>query len=187
MAIALNKVLTLRNDQVPIEAGIDYQVAGLQSYAKGLFVRGIINGSGTKYKNFNRLHVGQIILSRIKGWEGALALVSSQFDGMLVPPHNECFDVLPDHNPAFIWACLKQPAVWSELNRNSKGMGARRDTVSLDTFLGLKIPEYKKSEQETIAALFFESSSLLEELSGLVNTLERDRNALFSRCLNAVP
>jgi type I restriction enzyme S subunit len=133
-------VLTLDSVQEAIDANQTYQMAGVYSYARGLFYRGPQDGGATRYKIFHRVRNGQIVLSQLKAWEGAIALAHKESEGLFLPPHNACFSVSSSKaDQRFIWWFLKQPSVWGQLRAGSRGMGARRDTVSINTFLSVQI------------------------------------------------
>ena len=60
------------------------------------------------------------------------------------------------------WYC-KQSKVWDELKNTARGMGARRDSVSPDRFLALKIPLPPVREQRRIVARIDELAAKINE------------------------
>jgi type I restriction enzyme S subunit len=69
------------------------------------------------------------------------------------PPQFPTFRAIPDRlDISYLdWYC-KQSKVWDELKNTARGMGARRDSVSPDRFLALKIPLPPVREQRRIVA-----------------------------------
>src|SRR5260370_11846873 len=105
----------------------------------------------TSYKSYNRLVHNDFVISQPKAWEGALARVTPEFDGWFLSPVFPAFRadtarLLPSY---LEWFC-KRKSVWQDLQRLSKGMGARRETVSPEKFLSLEIPLPPRQEQHRI-------------------------------------
>jgi restriction endonuclease S subunit len=153
-SVSLGSVIDLSDDPVPVEAGETYNIAGVFSFGRGLFAREPLLGSDTSYKKFHRLHSGDMVLSQLKGWEGAIAPVNGAFDGWYLSPQFRTFKpdlahLLPAY---FSWFC-RQPEIWEQLKGGARGMGARRDTVTPTTFMQLTIPLPTLSEQARVAGL----------------------------------
>ena len=60
-----------------------YARAGVLGFGRGLFAHGPMRGSETKYAKLRRIHTGQLVMSRLKAFEGAVAVAPSAFDGSL--------------------------------------------------------------------------------------------------------
>src|SRR5262245_2287483 len=125
----LKDVLDLVLDPIPVMPDASYQICGLYSFGKGLFARSPVRGMDTTYKVFHRLHTGDLVLSQLKAWEGAIAQVTPAFDGWFLSPQFATFRARqgaldPDY---LAWYC-KVPAVWNQLAQRARGMGARRDS-----------------------------------------------------------
>lgn len=151
--VKLGEVLKLNVDSVDVNSMSDFPFAGVYSFGRGLFKRGNQSGSETSYKTFNRLHKNQIIVSKVKGWEGAIAKVEEDFEGLFLSPICPTFDLISEQKADihFIDWFLKQEFVWQKLLADSKGIGARRNSISEKQFLNLEIPLPSLSEQKRIA------------------------------------
>jgi type I restriction enzyme S subunit len=180
----LGEVLKVEIDAVPVNPAETYQFAGVYSFGRGLFVRGDLSGANTTYKKFHRLRAGMFVMSQPKGWEGALARVSDDFDGFFLSPVYPTFVVDSDRLDAkFLEWYFKQSHTWDELKRLSKGMGARRNSVYPAMLLSLQIPLPPLSEQRRIVAKIDWLAAKVEEAKGLrANTtqgIEAFRTAAF--------
>lgn len=175
----LGEVLDLSIDAVPVDPATLYPVAGVYSFGRGLFAREPIGGSETTYKVFHRLHANDFVLSKLKGWEGALAKIPTSFDGWFLSPQFPTFRAKPDRlDISFLaWYC-KQSVVWEQLRNKSRGMGARRDSVSPTTFLALDIPLPSLPEQRRIVARIEELAARIEEARGLRRQAVEEAEAL---------
>ena len=139
--VKLGDVLDLHLDSVPVNPATTYNISGVYSFGRGLLARSPLSGGETTYKTFNRLHAGDIVISQLKAWEGAIALIPPAFDGWYLSPQFATFrarNAVAD--PRYIeWFC-RRPQLWEQLERGSRGMGARRNSVSPKQFLSTEMP-----------------------------------------------
>ncbi len=139
--VPLGDVLTLDLDQVQVEPESAFELGGVYSFGRGLFVRGPLSGSETSYKVLNRLHRGQLVLSRLKAFEGAVAVVPQELDSFVLSPEFPTFSPIGDKlDPLYLTFLCKWPEFWALLQSTSKGIGARRERVHPDQFLTITIP-----------------------------------------------
>ncbi|WP_446224194.1 restriction endonuclease subunit S [Nocardia sp. IBHARD005] len=150
--LPLSEVLVATSDFVNVEPDEKYCTAGIFNRGRGLFHRPIISGSETKYPRYNRLHTGQFIYSKLFGWEGSLAVVPSEFEGIHVSHEFPTFDI--DESVADI-DYVTHLARWSGLHDALKdkgtGMGSRRQRVNVDRLLATPVPLPDLPEQRRIA------------------------------------
>lgn len=177
--VPLGEVLHLSIDAVPVDASASYPIAGVYSFGRGLLARNPVLGTETTYKVFHRLHKDDFVLSQLKAWEGALARVPVTFDGWFLSPQFPTFHAIPDRIAiAYLdWYC-KQSKVWEELRGRARGMGARRDSVSPEQFLALKIPLPPLPEQQRIVARIEELAVKIQEVRGLRRKTVEEAEAL---------
>jgi type I restriction enzyme S subunit len=149
----LGEALKLDLDQVEAEHGREYAIAGVYSFGRGLFARRAITASGTTYKKFHRLHEGQLVVSRLKAFEGAVAVVPHEFDGWFLSPEFPTFTCREGAlDPAYLRHVCQWGEFWSLLAAKSTGIGARRERVHASTLLTLEIPLPPMDEQRRVAA-----------------------------------
>lgn len=136
----LNDVLVPEIHEVDVAPGSSYQIAGVYSFGRGMFSRATIDGTQTSYKKLHRVTSGQIVMSRLKAWEGALALVPESLDGCYVSPEFPTFRVHPEVADAgFLSRVLTSELFWSRLQASSHGIGARRERVSAEKLLSHEV------------------------------------------------
>ena len=180
--VKLGDVLQLANDEVPVEASESYNIAGVYSFGRGLFKRGPLSGSETTYKCFHRLHPGQLVVSQLKAWEGAIALITSEYEGWHLSPQFPTFRVNEEKADArFIkWFC-RRASFWKELEQGARGMGARRNSVPPRQFLGRVIPLPPLPEQRRIVAGINQIVSRMDKTLSLKAKQETEiKSALLS-------
>ena len=176
----IGNLIDAKIDEIVVDPTGDYLFAGVFSFGKGLFVRGIQKGDDTTYKTFNRLHKGQIVMSQPKGWEGAISLVSNEFDGLFLSPVYSTFEAKGNHNIKYVAEYCKMPTTWQKMFELSKGIGARRNSIYSREFLQIEIPLPDITEQNKIVSLL----DKLTELSTAYNETEKELSQLMPALLD---
>ena len=149
--VPLREVLRQVADPVPVNPEATYRSAGILNRGRGLFDKGELAGSETTYKTLYRLHQGQIVYSKLFGWEGAIARVPPEFDGFLVSSEFPMFAVDAElASPQFVEQALKAEHVADQMVTSASGLGQRRQRVNVDAFLRVRIPLPPRAEQERI-------------------------------------
>jgi len=82
--VALRDVLRPSTNRVHVEPADHYPIAGIYSFGRGFIDRGKIAGADTAYSALTPLSVSDIVVSKLNGWEGAIAVVGPRFDGFCV-------------------------------------------------------------------------------------------------------
>jgi len=185
--VSLSTAIEESTDSVEVNPTVMYNFAGVYGFGKGLFKREPLSGSNTSYKSFHRLHKDEIVISKVKGWEGAIALITEEFDGLYLSSQYPTFKAKEGVNIKYIAEYCKHPRVWQELLDKSKGIGARRNSISVDTFLSLKIPLPELEEQDKIVDALEKLSELKRKQSELNKSLELLTPAILETAFNSKP
>lgn len=177
----LGEVLTLSNNSVPSVQLSSINLAGVYSFGRGLFKRGPILPTETTYQSFNRLVTDEFVISQPKAWEGAIARITEEFNGWYLSPVFPTFRVDKQKlEPRFLeWFCRREP-VWCELQQKSRGIGARRESVSPAQFLSIHIPLPSLPEQRRIVARIEELAAKIEEARALRHNAADETEALVA-------
>ncbi|MFD8562424.1 hypothetical protein ACFV1N_34545 [Streptosporangium canum] len=162
---ALGEVLDVDIDEVPVVPDETYKISGVYGFGKGLFGRSPIKGSETSYAKLHRIHPGTLVMSRLKAFEGALAVVPEEFGGWFLSPEFPTFrprEGLGDIR--YVKYLCAWPDFWRKLSGESKGLGARRERVSAGRLLSVEVPLPDIDEQHRIANRLDSSLSKLEQV-----------------------
>ena len=88
---SLYEAIEENTEEIVVEPTTKYDFAGVYGFGKGIFKRDALEGSNTSYKIFHKLHENDLVISKVKGWEGAIALVTHEFDGLFLSPQYPSF------------------------------------------------------------------------------------------------
>jgi type I restriction enzyme, S subunit len=178
--VPLGELLAIAHDEVAVEPDETYRPAGIYSFGRGLFARPSISGAETKYAKFTRLREGQLVLSRLNGWEGALDVVGPDFHGLVVSQEYPTFDIDPSVlDPRYMrWVC-RWPDFWDALV--PRGSMVRRKRVHPERLLSTTIPLPSLEEQRGLA----EAGVRLEDVKNRGESADRLLEALIPSTIGA--
>lgn len=148
----LGSPLSKSEDLVWIKSDEEYETAGILNRGRGLFRRPSISGSETQYTRYNRLHTGTLVYSKLFAWEGALAVVPPEFDGLYVSHEFPTFTISEElADPDYIGHLVAWPSFHEKLSKQTSGMGSRRQRVNIDQLLSTHVPLPDVDEQRRVA------------------------------------
>jgi type I restriction enzyme, S subunit len=148
--VKVAQILSLREDRCPVRADDSYPQVGIRAYGAGLFAKPPVLGSQTTYREFNRLFDGALVLSQVKGWEGAIAVCTAEFAGLFASPEYRTFRCVNGQAlPRYLAAIIATPWFRSKLATLTRGVGARRERTRPEAFLGMDIlwPELRYQQR----------------------------------------
>jgi type I restriction enzyme S subunit len=178
--VSLSKALSESNDFVAVDPDASYQTAGILNRGRGLFRRPVIDGRETKYPRYNRLHKDQFVYSKLFGWEGSLAVVPEEFDGVYVSHEFPTFDInLAVADVEYMTHLARWRGLHESLKDQGTGMGSRRQRVNVDRLLATEVPLPALSEQRRIAKRLSLARKVAEASTGQVEQLATLRRTLL--------
>lgn len=151
--VRLGEVLALDLDPVNVRPETEYELAGVYSFGRGLFRRDPMLGATTSYKQLHRLRKGQLVLSKLKAWEGAIAVVGEAFDGCVLSPEFPTFSIVGALKARYLSLLCGQAGFWERLRLESRGVGGRRERVHPRRLLEVVVALPPLAEQRRIVDL----------------------------------
>lgn len=145
-------VLQLERIAVNPDPGIDYVSIGIRSFGKGIFHYEPKPGDQLGSLRFFELHPDRLVISNIKGWEGAVAVSGADDAGTVASNRFLIYQPIDDEVDVSWarWYFLSEPGI-AQLQRASPGSADRNRTLAIDRFGALQIPLPPIEEQRRIA------------------------------------
>ena len=163
--VKLSDVFDLDEIEEAVVSSGSYPQVGIRGFGGGLFKKDAVAGTGTTYRSFHRLYPDAIVLSQVKGWEGAIAVAGPELVGWFTSPEYRTFRCKPDAaHPDYMRALLPTPWFIEKLQGLSRGQGARRQRTRPEQFLALELPMPTRAQQETALKVFSKMRRAQESL-----------------------
>ncbi len=151
----LSTYVALEEEAVPIRLNVPYLQAGVRGFGGGLFSKPPVIGGATTYRSFNRLYPGALVMSQVKGWEGAIAVTPHELVGRYVSPEYRTFKCRDGRClPEYLATIVPTKFFWSRLKDATRGVGARRERTRPEQFLALEMPMPSVPDQQRALATF---------------------------------
>lgn len=148
----MGDVMTQVRRQVPVTAGVAFQMAGARNFARGPFDAGTVQGAETAYANFQRVQTGDLIFPKLGAWEGAFAFVPDELDGRHVSPEYCVFEVTsPEAHVDYLAHLFAWDSFWRAIGGRATGTNVRRRRLQPGGFLEAELLLPSPAEQRRIA------------------------------------
>lgn len=151
--VRVGDVLRLVRQPVTPKPEQTYTSIGIRSFGKGIFQYEPKPGSELGSLRFFCVEPGRLLLSNIKGWEGAIAVSTSEQAGCIASNRFLPYEPV-DHRIDVNWArwFLLSERGLELVGQASPGSADRNRTLAIERFEALEIPLPPVDEQRRIAA-----------------------------------
>lgn len=174
--VRVGDVLSLQRRSVDIEPLTEYSLIGVYSFGKGIFHREPRRGSELGDYRFFSIAPGDLVLSNIQAWEGAIACAQER-DAGTIGTHRFLTYVSRDGQVDTAWAkwfFLSEPGM-ELIRKAAPGTTIRNRTLAIDRFEALEIPLPPIDEQRQVASQL----DRLSEVVQLASERRRHGETLF--------
>lgn len=138
--VRLGDVIELHEIAELITPAGTYPQVGVRGFGGGLFAKVAVSGTETTYRSFHRLYEGAIVLSQVKGWEGAIARCPAELSDWFVSPEYRTFRCKPDQaSSEYLGEIVRTEWFWQQLQDATQGVGARRERTRPERFLNIEL------------------------------------------------
>ncbi|MBE9610929.1 restriction endonuclease subunit S [Chitinilyticum piscinae] len=140
----------------PVEIDIDtrYREVGARSFGKGLFIKPDFDGAEATWQKPVWIKSGDLVLSNIKAWEGAIAIADEQHDGCIAS--HRYITCVPDPELAtvgfLVYYLLSEDGL-EKVGLASPGTADRNRTLSLGNLGKIEVPTPPLAVQHTFDRL----------------------------------
>lgn len=174
--VRLSDILTQSEEKIQIQDDVLYNRITVRLNGKGITLRDCVKGAEIGTKRQFVVHTGQLVVSKIDGKSGAMAIVPEEFDGAIVTSDFPVFNinknrVLPD----YLLLVICHPAVLQRITSTTSGSTGRR-RMSVPRFLSMQIALPSLSEQED---LMKDIRQLRQEQDELNRQMERNMESFY--------
>jgi len=176
--VPVAEILGLQRREVDVETERLYEEIGVRSFGNGLFVKSPVSGADLGEKRVFGIEPGDLVVSNIFAWEGAVAVVDHRHLGKIGSHRFMTWTPLTaDADVNYLRFYFASDAGIAQLRAASPGSAGRNRTLSIKNFQGIHIPLPQLPEQHRAVA----------ELSKLTRVTEliRRRAVLNSALLPA--
>lgn len=179
-------VLELVREPVNIDPLHVYTSVGVRSFGKGLFHYESQDGSQLSKLRWYKLRPGELVVSNIKAWEGAIAMSSQQEVGCIASNRFLTYRPKDDRvHLGYLRHFFLSEAGLLLLGRASPGSADRNRTLAIDRFENLEIPLPDIEEQRRAASFLDRANDLASRVGALVDG-RADLRSLIPRLLDGL-
>ncbi len=147
----MRELVRLRESDIPTQPEEQYHFAGVYCFGKGVFQGQRRFGTEFAYDRLTRLRVDNFVYPKLMAWEGALAVVPPECDGLVVSPEFPVFEINPERVlPETLDVYFRTPLVWPILSGVSTGTNVRRKRLNPSDFLAFKFPLPSMQKQQQL-------------------------------------
>ncbi|MCU1523363.1 MAG: hypothetical protein JWO18_257 [Microbacteriaceae bacterium] len=164
--IALSEVAPLQRRAVQVEHDQEYTQIGVRSFGRGLFVKPPVNGESLGTKRVFWIEPGDLVISNVFGWEGAVAVAGSAHAGTIGSHRFMTLKPRDGVNSRFLQQYLLTREGLSQLRAASPGSAGRNRTLSVRALQQLRVPMPDTDCQEQLVAQLGAYEERLERLEG---------------------
>lgn len=184
--VRIGDFLSKSQDWVEPRPDQTYKQVTVRLWGKGLTLRSEVSGSQITALRQVRVKAGQFLLSRIDARHGAFGLVPESLNDALVSSDFPCFGINPALALPNYFAWYARTEGFITLCQQASEGSTNRVRLKEDRFLGMVIPLPPLDEQRRIFTKLDKVAGLVEERRRVLETAERDAQAMLSNAFREV-
>lgn len=151
--VLVGDILKLERRVVAVEAGKAYREIGVRSFGRGLFEKEPTNAADLGSKRVFHVHPGDLVVSNIFAWEGAVAVADARHEGTI--GSHRFMTWVPDTTGVdvqYLRHYFASDPGLQQLGQASPGSAGRNRTLSIKNFENMVIPLPEIDEQRRVAS-----------------------------------
>ncbi len=149
--IRVGDVLALQRRPVTVDPGTEYTEIGVRSFGRGIFHKEPLSGAALGAKRVFWIEPGDLVLSNVFAWEGAVAIASDEERGMIGSHRFMTFVPIDRIVPPWAAWFFRSERGMQLIKKASPGSAGRNRTLSIERFEALDIPLPPCPEQLRVA------------------------------------
>ncbi len=173
-------IATLRRSPVVVNPADEYREIGLRSFGKGIFHKEPVTGATLGTKRVFEIHSGDLVLSNVFAWEGAIGLASEGEVGFIGSHRFMTYVVDTEFADAnYLRYYFLSDYGLEQVRRASPGSAGRNRTLGINAFENIRVSLPRVEEQREVAGRLNRVGSASFEV--------RRRVAVADRVSSAIP
>ena len=137
----MSEVAPLEKRQVVLDTSKRYREVGARSFGKGLFFKPDFDAAESTWEKPVWIKSGDLVLSNIKAWEGAIALADDQHDEVIASHrYITCVTDPEQLRGRFLLYYLLSPEGLEKIGEASAGTADRNRTLSVKKLAKIQVP-----------------------------------------------
>jgi type I restriction enzyme, S subunit len=139
--VEIGEVAPLYRRPTEITLDAEYQEIGARSFGKGIFHKPTLRGESLTWQKLFQVHAGDIVISNIKAWEGAIAVAGKSDHGRYGSHRYLTCVVDPERAlPEFVCFYLLSSSGLEQVGSASPGSADRNRTLAVERLNKIKVP-----------------------------------------------
>jgi type I restriction enzyme, S subunit len=180
--VSLGELLRLERRPVEVRTDQEYQEIGIYCFGRGIFHKTPRTGLEIGNKDLFLMKEGDFILQVTFAWEGAVALVSAEEDGMYASTRYPTFRVDETRcNPRFLLNYFRTPEGLQQLVKICPGSAGRNRVLSIKRIPEVTVPLPSLETQRILVERIRNTSQQIEDASRLRKQADEETDALHKR------
>lgn len=176
----IGELLELQRRTAAVALEDSVREIGVRSFGRGLFIKDATTGADIGSKRVFWIEPGDLVVSNIFAWEGAVAVADDSHSGMAGSHRFMTWTAATEVDLAFIAHYFVSDEGLSQLRDASPGSAGRNRTLSIKNFEAIKVPLPPIEEQRRIAEYL---GSLSQSLTRESPTRHRITEPTVKSCL----
>lgn len=166
--VRVGDVLQLQRRAVSIDPATEYRLIGVYSFGKGIFHREPKIGAELGNYKFFAIEPGDLVLSNIQAWEGAIGFATEADRGTVGTHRFLAYTAIDPDEIDTNWAryLFLSEAGFPLIQKAAPGSVTRNRTLAVERFEALEIPLPDIDEQRRVAAHLDRVASCVQRLKG---------------------
>ncbi|AMD87211.1 hypothetical protein AXF14_05945 [Actinomyces radicidentis] len=151
--VPIGAVMSVARRSVTVDPDESYVEVGVRSFGKGVFLKSPVDGASLGNKKIYRIEPGDLVVSNIFAWEGAIGIAGADCDGTV--GSHRFITLRPNDGagvvPRYVSHYLLSEQGLEAIRRASPGSAGRNRTLSLKALDRIAIPLPTLADQRRIA------------------------------------
>jgi type I restriction enzyme, S subunit len=180
--VPLAEVAPITRRPVETEPDRVYPIIAARGFGRGIFRQPTLIGAELTWQRLFQARTGDLLISNIKAWEGAVGVVSQEDDGCFCS--HRYITCVCDRNrviPEFLFRYLTTPVGLRKLGEISPGSADRNRTLSQRKLAALMVPLPTIKEQRLLVAKFDHVAALVRAARHLLDEVDLEIAALLAQ------